>query len=94
MGAIKVWKFDGADPKKVSDDMGSHTTVVTKIIVIGDKIHSFAMDNKHSVWNLAQFTRKATRDNIHRGGILDAAVIGGKIVTCGGDYLVKVHLVE
>ena len=56
MGAIKVHQISveengNIEGKKISDSMGSHTTMVTEVVYKGDKLYSMAMDNKVSVWN-------------------------------------------
>lgn len=94
MGPIKVWRWDGAEATKVSSDMGSHTTVVTGVVVSEGHIHSFAMDNKHSVWGMEKYNRLTTTDNVHQGGILGALTVGDKLITFGGDYLIKIHSLQ
>jgi hypothetical protein len=49
------------------------------------------MDNKFSVWKLANFARITTFNDVHKHGILCAEIVGNSIITCGGDLLVKVH---
>lgn len=53
------------------------------------------MDNKVSVWEREKFMRRYTYENMHRGGILGGLILGGKgnerLVTYGGDYLIKVY---
>ena len=91
MGGIKVWKWDGSDVKKLNDGMGSHTSMISSILFQGNTIHTFSMDNRHSLWNAEKFNRIKTYDNIHKNGIVRACIIGDKILTCGGDYLLHLH---
>ena len=93
MGAIKVYAVEGEEAKKVSDSMGSHTTMMSEILWRGDKIYTVAMDNKVSVWSKDKYTRTETAENVHRGGIMGACLVGDKLVTFGSDCLMKVHIV-
>lgn len=50
------------------------------------------MDNKYSIWKLDNYQRIETVPEVHKHGILCAEIIGDRIVTSGGDSLVKVHV--
>jgi WD40 repeat protein len=93
MGSIKVYSFisDEQEPQLVSDNMGSHTAQITAILVRDERIYTFSLDNKYSIWKLDNYTRITTINDVHKQGIICAEEVGDRVVSCGGDLLVKVH---
>jgi len=73
--------------------MGSHTTLITTILTVPElnTIFTFSLDNKYSVWALDTYKRLTTLNDVHKHGIVGAELIGGNLVTVGGDSLLKVH---
>ena len=49
------------------------------------------MDNKYSIWSLADFSRITTFVNVHKHGIVCGEAVGESLVTGGGDLLVMLH---
>lgn len=89
MGLITVWNYNNNEITKQCS-LNSHTTMITSIFIIDDKIHSYALDNKHIIWNRNTWTRINTIGEVHVHGIYGAVPASDKIVTWGGDNLVKV----
>ncbi len=94
MGLITVWNYNPTNnnsneiTKQCS--LNCHTTMITSIFTIDDKIHSYGLDNKHIIWNRSNWMRDSTIGEVHVHGVYGAVDASGKIVTWGGDNLVKV----
>ncbi len=52
MGIIRMCKWSKNEVEKIPSSLGSHTTMITSILVQGEYLHTFSMDNKYSVWKL------------------------------------------
>ena len=90
-GVIKVWKFSDDKIEKITGNLGGHDSFVTRMIEKDGNLYTFGMDNKFSIWNIEALSRTKTISEIHKDGILSAEFIGNKLVTSGGDLLVKIQ---
>ena len=92
MGLITVWNYNPTNNNEITKQcsLNCHTTMITSIFIIDDTIHSYGLDNKHIIWNRSNWMRNNTIGEVHVHGVYGVVATSGKIVTWGGDNLVKV----